>query len=693
MKKLYFLSLIFIITSCGGGGGGGSAPTPIAIPFSITLGLSSFSVDEDQSYTGSIAATANETVTLQYAITEEPANGSLTLAADGNIFYNPSSNYFGSDQFKYSVTAVEKSVTENATVTITVNEVDDPPTASFIQTNYSKDTLVFEDELEFRAQVNDIDTDTANLSFTILIGSQEISGSFAEDVGENNNGLGTITFNLSSLEEAGLFDASVRVSDSASSTSFNFTSWFISNKTTVTIEQDDTPEDGFDGDDKTLKDYLVYQLSGSPSSKGRTGYLFVGDSLNGQSDIELYRRALIASVNKLNDSDAADFFTDDYFIIYSAEPVDPDGSSPIGVRTGCYDWDEDIYCIGEIDDPIFDVLLPNNTLVSTLTRVDGRGVNLGYKNIQKIRDINPESTSTTLMHELGHAHGYMGDEYRTDDDRDVSQYADLNVNTSTQSDLSLLKWHHHIDDLTNVLGKDIQVCYNYSDGTIGDWDDLGITIDDCDCLINEWDSAGNFIRKNPSCSGVGRFEGNYYGLYDNYRPTFCSIMDSCSSGGYGKVNVEGFAIGSLQNQGFYDSADIGFATNSSNENSGWQMTLDVDFDSSKVTLKWYVNGVEDTTKQNQTNVTFNRPSDNSVKIYTAKAVDLTGTITAEDDVMDHDDFYKGLFQSTFYWCADYSGGECLDWRYDPDPAEYSQFDYGYMRGPLGETWGINWAKW
>ena len=415
----------------------------------------------------------------------------------------------------------------------------------------------------------------------------------------------------------------------------------------------------------------------------------MGDSLEGQSDIDLYRKALIASVNKLYNSDAADFFTDDYFTIYSAEPVDPDGSSPVGVRTGCYDWDEDVYCIGEIDDPIFDVLLPNNTLVSTLTRIQGRGVNSGYKNIQKIRDTEPERTSTTLMHELGHAHGYMGDEYRTDDDRDVSEYADLNVNTSTQSDVSLIKWHHHIDDLTNVLGKDIQVCYNYSDGTIGDWDDLGITLADCDCLINEWDSAGNFIRKNPDCSGVGQFEGNYYGLYDNYRPTFCSIMDSCSSGGYGKVNVEGFAIGSLQNQGFYDSSDVGFTSNS----TGWQMTLDVDFDPSKVALKWYVNGIEDLSKQNQTDVIFNRPSDNSVQIYTAKAIDLTGTITADDDVMDHNDFYEGLFQSSFYWCADYSSGECLDWRYNPDPSEYSQFDYGYMRGPLGETWGINWAKW
>ena len=38
------------------------------------------------------------------------------------------------------------------------------------------------------------------------------------------------------------------------------------------------------------------------------------------------------------------------------------------------------------------------------------------------------------MHELGHAHGYMGDEYRTDDDRDVSSQAELNVNTTTESD-------------------------------------------------------------------------------------------------------------------------------------------------------------------------------------------------------------------------------------------------------------------
>ena len=26
-------------------------------------------------------------------------------------------------------------------------------------------------------------------------------------------------------------------------------------------------------------------------------------------------------------------------------------------------------------------------------------------------------------------------------------------------------------------------------------------------------------------------------------------------------------------------------------------------------------------------------------------------------------------------------------------SEYSGFDYGYMNGPLGFTWGINWEKW
>ncbi len=75
MNKLYLytLTLTFILTSCGGGGGGGSTD-PAPTPFIITIGLTSFTTDEDTTYTGSVNATANETATLNYAITSSPGN-------------------------------------------------------------------------------------------------------------------------------------------------------------------------------------------------------------------------------------------------------------------------------------------------------------------------------------------------------------------------------------------------------------------------------------------------------------------------------------------------------------------------------------------------------------------------------------------------------------------------------------------
>jgi hypothetical protein len=711
MKKLYLLSLIFIISSCGGGGGGGggeapsSGTPPTTTPFQLSIGLTSFTVNEDESYSASLAATANEQVTLNYAITSSVSNGSLSLSSSGNITYQPNENFFGSDQFQYSVTAVEKNVTQSATVSITVNSVNDLPSISFVTTpNTSKDTLLYDANQTFQVTVDDVDNQISELSFDIKLGDETFNGTFTSDT--DNPSTGEVAFNLLSLQNAGLYDAEVRVFDGEDYDFVTFEAWFVSNRSELRIQQDDDPEDGFDGGDKSPKDYKIYYLSGGPSAMGRTKYLFIGDSLNDAGEIELYRRALLASVNKLNDSDANDFFNKDYFSIVSAEPVKPDGSSPVGIRTGCYDWDEDVYCIDDMDTAILDELLPSYTLVSVLTRVQGRGVNLGDRNIQRILESDPERTKNTLMHELGHAHGYMGDEYRTDDDRDVSEYADDSINTTTQSDVSFVKWNHKIEDLVSVLGKDIKVCYNTGDGRIYDRDaNQYIEGNDCACLVNEWGAPETdpttgeidypFIRKNPDCNKVGLFEGNYYGEFDNYRPTFCSIMDSCNEGGYGAVNVEGFAVGSIQNQGFYyafnrdtDEAKISFNEDASGVNESITVDAsDIKYNTEQITIKWYVNGVEDTSKENQKRVTFTRPADNSVAIYTIKAIDLTGTITAEDDVIDNTDFYEGMLQSYFIW------SDGTDFDYDPDPSTYSDYDYGYMNGPLGFSWGINWASW
>ena len=96
--------------------------------------------------------------------------------------------------------------------------------------------------------------------------------------------------------------------------------------------------------------------------------------------------------------------------------------------------------------------------------------------------------------------------------------------------------------------------------------------------------------------------------------------------------------------------------------------IDVEYDSSKLRLKWYVDGVEDPSLENQTQVTFDRPSNNSVKVYTWRVDDLTGTVSAPDDVTDIDDFYEGLFNSDFYW-YDY---ESEQWGYKP--SDRTQYD-------------------
>jgi len=709
VKKLFLLPILLILSACGGGGSS-QVSVPEPIPFSLTIGLTAFSVDEDSQYTGSLNATANETVTITYLLISSTSNGTLDLSSSGEITYTPDSDFFGSDQFQYSVTAEEKNVTKTATVNITINSVNDEPEIGVLSDiDYSKDTLIHNTNLAFNVRVTDSDSDLNDLSFDMVIGSAEIPGNFSPDTSTEIEGDGILSFDLSSLQRGGLYDAEIRVFDGNNYDSVIFESWFAGNRRTITIQQDVDPTDGFEGGQKISKDYEIYYLSGGPDSYAGTKYLFVGDSLNGEIDINLYRRALLASVNKLNDSDASEFFNPNYFTILSAEPIDPDGSSPFGIRTGCADFDETIYCIGEMDTDLFPEFLPGyeyrRHLISVLTRIDGRGVNSGNKNIQRIREADPERTSTTLMHELGHAHGSMGDEYRNLDGREdeISYWADRNPNTTTQSTISLLKWKHHIEDHLNVLGKDVKVCYNWGDGSIQNLRTREyIDGSDCACLVNEWreytDENGDlqyeFIRKNPECAKVGLFEGNYFGEFDNYRPTFCSIMDSCSSGGYGPVNVEGFAVGSIHNQGFYDAfedVDFGF----SNGNNRWNMTILANYDTSKITLKWYVNGEEQPELENQKSVSFNRPAGDSVQIYTAKAVDLTGTITSPDDILDNNDFYEGIFQSNFTWCADYdqSSGECNDFIRDPNPSQYSNFDYGYMNGPLGFTWGINWSKW
>ena len=673
---------MIFIASCGGGGGGGGAPV---VPFALNLASSSFSVDEDTVFSGSIAASANEVVTLSYTLDSTTSNGFLSFGMDASITYEPNDNYFGQDEFTYTVTAVEKNISKTSTVLITINPINDGPEILMVsKENLDKHNLIFEQNPSFDVNFADVDNSLEDFIFSASVGDIEIPSIFTS----TSEGTGKIQLDLSNITTAGLLNVELSISDGSLSASDEFNTWIIADKRIVTVAQDDDKSDGFDSGSTTDKQYYLYYLVGGDSSIGRTDYLFVADSLDdvtnesGDSDVDRFRQALLSSINSLNDSEISSFFQG-YFDIIVAEPVSPDGTSLASIETGCYDWDENVYCIGsgDINTRVFDDLYENNTLISVLTTISGRGVNLGNTNIQPIGD----RTSYILMHELGHAHGEMGDEYLTNDDRDVSAFADRNVNTTTQSDPSLVKWKHHINDLTNVAGKNFKVCYNWSDGSVGLYDDEDVAT--CDCLYNIYDANGNRTGRNPECNQVGLFEGNYYGEFDNYRPKFLTIMET-NTDQYGEVNAEGFAIGSIENQGFVDGDSVGFTTDqTTNSRNAFEISLDVAYDTNKLRLKWYIDGVEDTSKQDVTTVQFDRPSDNSIKVYTWRVEDLSGVVFAPDDVTSTEDFYEGLFNGSFWWYS-YDTE-----RWSRNPSDKSQYDYGYVNGPMGGTWGINWEKW
>ena len=93
MKKLFLLPILFILSACGGGGGSSEVSAPEPIPFSLTIGLTAFSVDEDSQYSGSLNATANETVTITYSLISSTSNGTLDLSSSGEITYTPDSDF------------------------------------------------------------------------------------------------------------------------------------------------------------------------------------------------------------------------------------------------------------------------------------------------------------------------------------------------------------------------------------------------------------------------------------------------------------------------------------------------------------------------------------------------------------------------------------------------------------------------
>ena len=90
----------------------------------------SVSIQEDSgTYSGNVLSNDSfEGTPTAVVIATSPSSGSATIANSGAFTYTPAANFNGTDQFTYTVTSA--GVTETATVSITVNAVNDAPVAT-----------------------------------------------------------------------------------------------------------------------------------------------------------------------------------------------------------------------------------------------------------------------------------------------------------------------------------------------------------------------------------------------------------------------------------------------------------------------------------------------------------------------------------------------------------------------------------
>ena len=132
----------------------------------------SYTTDEDTFFSGSVLdndqdAEGDELSVLLVARTN---NGDLTFRDDGTFDYQPNQNFNGTDSFTYRTLDPSGELSDVATVTITVNSINDAPTTTFVSL-----ADIIEDsgirvitQAELLANANDVDNDELTVSEVVI---------------------------------------------------------------------------------------------------------------------------------------------------------------------------------------------------------------------------------------------------------------------------------------------------------------------------------------------------------------------------------------------------------------------------------------------------------------------------------------------------------------------------------------------
>ena len=147
--------------------------------------------DEDAAIGGTVTASDVDSSELTFALASGPANGSVTVNADGSFSYLGDADFNGSDSFTVEVTDSDR--TDTATVSVTVDAVNDAPVADDLTVSGDEDT-------EIAGTVTATDIDGDDLRFSIETGPANGTVSFDSDGGFRYTGFrnfnGTDSFTL-----------------------------------------------------------------------------------------------------------------------------------------------------------------------------------------------------------------------------------------------------------------------------------------------------------------------------------------------------------------------------------------------------------------------------------------------------------------------------------------------------------------
>ncbi len=221
----------------------------------------SFSAIEDTLLTGDISAGDSDPDgdTISFQVLTGPSHGTLILQADGTFTYSPTRNYHGSDSFLYQVHDAD-GATSSATVSITVNSVNDLPTYDgkiMTQTSQDGETVNL-----------DLSSHFADIEGPLVFSATGLPPRLSMDLA------GRITGMIdSSASASGPYSVQVTAQDSNSATVTATFEWQVTNPAPNAVgdsyaTNEDNPVSGNVGDNDTDADgdSLTFTLLTGPSN-------------------------------------------------------------------------------------------------------------------------------------------------------------------------------------------------------------------------------------------------------------------------------------------------------------------------------------------------------------------------------------------------------------------------------------------